>query len=794
MPPNAWRKVLLARDGRVWARGAGDVLRLDPRTWATDRFGDPSAGSEPRARYCEIMEDLDGSILATIPDGLARLRDRRWQKLGAANGLPPSQIVTMFFDRGGGLWLAPMGGGIWRWLGYKNWQHWTRSEGLSDTVSWGTLRDKDGRLWVGSGSNLDRIDEAQGRAVPQRSGMPMRQVQTVVDDARGHLWVGTSDGNLFDFDPKTQRARRVSDDLGFVYRVRSEAAVQPETSARSSGDAGRLWICSARGVWYVSASDGWGMPHHLTDSGAPDGNVWGMTQDSSGALWFAAQGGLYRYVNGIWTLMHLPREAQAIAYPALAADQDGTLWMQGAMPTPVLHLRIAGAEARVIGSVGGDLIGSDDVSFLRFDKRGWFWVGTDLGVYVSNGKQWVHCTREDGLISDDTNTEGVFEDTDGSMWFDTAGGVSHLLHPSELFRVPAPQISVRDVRLNGEELQAGVRRRFDMREPELSVELFSTYYKRPRAVVFRYRLLGLDSEWQISEAGDIHFSSLAPGAYTLSVQAMDRRIHQFSALIDYSFTLLPPWYQREGFKVGVLLLCLLLGTLWWQVSLRRLKTSEANLKLKVDQQTAQLLAEKEQLQRAQRELLETASHDALTGLLNRSAIFETLARMRRAALEDGIALSVIMADLDHFKSINDRCGHAVGDAVLRECAERFRETLRPGDAVGRYGGEEILILIPGLSPFHAISRVEEIRAAIANRPVVHGDHVLLITCSFGVAWLNEGHRNVEAVVNAADAALYMAKQNGRNRVEFTPDAADEEYMANRGYLSTRLEDEEEETG
>ena len=783
VPANGWRNLMLARDGRLWARGTGELLRLDPATWAVDRFGDPSGGSDPHVRYGQIAEDLDGSILAIVPDGLARLKDGKWNRLTAQNGLPPSQIVTLFFDRSGGFWLTPIGGGIWRWLGYGNWQHWTSAEGLSSNVSWNMLRDKAGQLWVATNNDLDRIDDAagglQGKVVPQHSGAPMRGAQTIAADARGHLWIGTSGGQLMDFDPKTNHTQRVAEGLGFVDRVMEEDALQ--------GEPERVWVCTSSGLGYVSAADHWSGLHPVHDPGAPQANVWGMTQDrdrnGSGALWFSAQGGIYRLANSasgpVWSHIEFPDGARMMNYPMLEAAPDGTLWLQAAMPTPLLHLRVTGNHATILASVSGNMIGSDDISFIKVDRRNWLWVGTDLGVYVSDGRRWVHCTEEDGLISDDTDTASVFEDGDGSMWFGTAGGVSHLLHPAELFRVAAPQISVRDVRLNGIELATGVQPNFNLRDPELSVELFSTYYKRPRAVVFRYQLLGLQNEWQTTQEGSLHFSSLAAGDYTFSVQAMDQRVHAASAPIEYSFTVLPPWYRRDRAKVGGAVLLLLLIAAGWQLSLHRLKTSEANLKRKVDQQTAQLLAEKEHLERTQQELMETSRRDALTGLLNRSAIFEVLAGMRRTALDEGSTLSVIMADLDHFKSINDQCGHAVGDAVLRECAERFKETLRPGDAVGRYGGEELLMAIPGLTPAHAVARIESIREAIAAQAVVHGEHVLQVTCSFGVAWLNERNRDVETVVNAADAALYLAKQNGRNRVEFTPDAAQEAFVVGR---------------
>jgi diguanylate cyclase (GGDEF)-like protein len=469
--------------------------------------------------------------------------------------------------------------------------------------------------------------------------------------------------------------------------------------------------------------------------------VWSAAQDEDGRLWFSAEGGIYGLDQAVWQHIRMPAGANLMDYPVLATAPDHTLWMQGPMPTPLLHLSIHAGQATLLGTVPGSVIGSDDISFIRVDKRNWLWVGTD------------------------------YEDSDGSMWFGTASGLSHLLHPAELFQVAPPDINVRDVRLNNAELVAGQSRSFNLRRPQLTATLFSTYYTRPRAVVFRYRLLGLDNEWQTTENGRIVFSSLPAGEYTLSLQAMDQRVHAFSAPLNYAFTVLPPWYKRDSALVAAGILLFLVGTLAWRFSLGRLKASEAILKQRVDRQTAQLLSEKLELERTQQELLETTRRDSLTGLLNRSAIFEVLALMRRKARANNTPLSVVMADLDHFKQINDQCGHAVGDAVLRECAERLRETMRPADAVGRYGGEELMLLIPGLNQEHALNRLEEIRAAIASHPIVHGEHVLQVTCSFGVAWLNEQHDDLESVVNAADKALYRAKQNGRNRVEFVQEAA-----------------------
>ncbi len=776
IPQNSWTSVVTSRDGLIWLRGTGNVLRLDPGTWKVDVFGDPSLGRSPHMRYLKLVESVDGEMLANLPDGMARLHGGKWITMGVPNGLPPSELATMFFDRSGGFWLAPVGQGIWRWLGYGNWEGWTPAEGMSGAVTWKMLRDEQGRMWVATSGGLDQLDAAQNRMVPLPMAKPVFDTEQLTEDARGFLWTGTSDGRILEVNPRTQHVREVASGLGTTYKLFAEHVIA------GTPTQARVWICSESGLRYVSAADGWASAHRVVDANGPQTNAWSAAEDHAGRLWFSAKGGIYGLEQGIWRHIRMPADAHLVDYPVLTAAPDDTVWMQGAMPTPLLHLRMAEGQATLLGTVPGSVIGSDDVSFIRVDGRKWLWVGTDLGVYVFNGKRWVQCTQEDGLMSDDTDTNALYEDKDASMWFGTASGLSHLLHPAELFNVLPPSISVRDVRLNGTQLVAGESRSFNLREPGVTATLFSTYYTRPRAVVFRYRLLGLENEWQTTENGRIVFSNLPAGKYTLSLQAMDQRIHAFSAPVDYEFVVLPPWYKRNSALAAGAALLLLAGAVAWRFSLRRLKANEAILKERVDRQTAQLLAEKLELEHAQRELVETVRRDSLTGLLNRSAIFDSLAVMRRKAVARGTPLTVVMADLDHFKQINDRCGHSVGDSVLRECAERLRETMRPGDAVGRYGGEELMLLIPGLSQEHAQARMEEIRAAIGSRPIVHGEHVLQVTCSFGVAWLSEKHEDVGSIVNAADKALYRAKQNGRNRVEFMPEAAEETLASDAGQV------------
>lgn len=166
---------------------------------------------------------------------------------------------------------------------------------------------------------------------------------------------------------------------------------------------------------------------------------------------------------------------------------------------------------------------------------------------------------------------------------------------------------------------------------------------------------------------------------------------------------------------------------------------------------------------ATEELRFRASHDMLTGIPNRATILEAINRERARQIRDGGSFGIILADLDHFKAINDTYGHLAGDTVLREAAVRMRSCVRAYDSVGRYGGEEFLIVVPAGDILGTTAVAERIRCSISEKPVSSEAGPISVTASLGVA-VSCG-RDTKDVLRSADEALYQAKARGRDRVE-----------------------------
>jgi two-component system, cell cycle response regulator len=161
-----------------------------------------------------------------------------------------------------------------------------------------------------------------------------------------------------------------------------------------------------------------------------------------------------------------------------------------------------------------------------------------------------------------------------------------------------------------------------------------------------------------------------------------------------------------------------------------------------------------------------AMHDPLTGIWNRRAILDVLGNELARSRREGLSLAVAIADIDHFKRINDTYGHLVGDTALCEAASRMRAQLRPYDAIGRYGGEEFLIVLPGCTSQDAFKLAERLRIGVSQEPVSIPGGTIEVMCSLGVA-ASDMIVVLEptALIQAADSALYRAKAGGRNRVE-----------------------------
>jgi two-component system, cell cycle response regulator len=191
-------------------------------------------------------------------------------------------------------------------------------------------------------------------------------------------------------------------------------------------------------------------------------------------------------------------------------------------------------------------------------------------------------------------------------------------------------------------------------------------------------------------------------------------------------------------------------------------TRELNARILSGERILELEA---RLRTAERDLRHEATHDRLTGLWNRGMVLDDLDRTVKRIRRTGERLTVALADVDHFKSINDTHGHDAGDRVLRETARRIRASLRDVDAVGRYGGEEFLITLASRDSAGHLAALDRVCSAVSDVPIDIGRARVSVTLSIGVATFESPEADARSLILAADEALYRAKAQGRNCLE-----------------------------
>ena len=754
LPQDHWQRMLLARDGHLWIRSASHVGEIVPTTAKGSqqphfeyRAHDFPGGSAA-VPYDALIEDARGEVLASNQTSFGMFEKGHWRMVTQQNGLTRYDISALFMDREDAIWLGVIGHGLMRWVGQDEWEAYTTAEGLSDDTVWASLRDHSGRLWVGTESGLDWIspggDTARRWKVP---GVQTARADSLVESADGAIWMGSAAGGLTRIDEHSLTARGWK--LPEVFRILAD-------------HSNRLWIATDGGLYVIDTRAPGHGPQLVTDPAFayPGMRFTDLALDGAKGLWAASDQGLFRLDAGGWK--HIDPGLSGAIPQTLAADPSGDLWIAGAFPG-IMRLRIRGARVVESQEIGRPHLLSPEVVALRMDNRGWLWVGQDAGVSVYDGKMWRSFTHDDGLIWNDTDQNAISEDTDGTIWIGTSGGLSHMLRPYTK-PAPAPQPpAIAQIQFGHTAVTAGSE--IPWSEQPLSISIATLNFGDVQHIRIHYRLLGLEPDWVETAEEDVRYARLDPGNYRFQVQTVSTSDGASSPVTEIAFRIKPRWWQSLQLRVALILLAVVITGLLWRRRVEMLHRRTKQLELAVQRRTEDLEREKTELLRAREQMRHYAEHDELTGLWNHRIIVDRLRSEVDRSSREGTPLTIILADLDHFKAINDTYGHPSGDLVLRRIGSVFQRSVRTYDWVGRYGGEEFLLILPGTSFAHARARADELRKAVQAMRILDGDKPLQVTVSLGVA--SGFPSNYESLIRAADAALYRAKDGGRNCVMAT---------------------------
>lgn len=734
--------------------------------WRDGKLSQPIAHPALRSRLIEaVWHDRDDNLWVASDVGWFRLR---YARLGdEVQRMNDRWARSLFEDHEGNLWVGSTTEGVARyWNGYL-----TRigdEEGIAEPLIWGLYQDQSGTIFAQSQNGVYQQigDRFALRYSPEQ--LPHPNALAALKTRDGTFWVGTAQG-LAAF----QQGKRVHQEL--LKPLENEKLY----SLVETDEA--LWIGARNGLYRIQDGKLY-LPSAF--AGIPPITVRGMIVDKDKRLWVGTSSGLFQWQNGAFTKIasDLPLGSEFIS--AMYVDPTGTLWV-GTQNSGLFRFRQN--QWTMYNTVSG--LHSNTVFYINSigDK---LWLTSHRGIFFvefnqfaemdSNQRQRLSSmvygasNRTDRAECNGGHLQAGLVDDKGRLYCPTIDGIV-MIDPSRLSAVPfPPKLHITNVRFTVDGVQqrvAGNKAELPAGAHNIEIDYVATSYREPMFTQYQYRISDNDKSWiDAGTRNTAYFHSLPPDNYTFEVRAQtdDGVSAQNNATL--MIKLAPYYYQTWWFRALLVLAAISLFVALFVWRYRLLQANKQRLEHLVEQRTRELTLVNEQLQKA-------SSTDPLTQLGNRRYVVERVphdvALSRRAHIRqidpDNRDIVFVMLDIDHFKQINDRYGHAVGDLVLAEVGKRISGVIRDSDYAVRWGGEEFMVVGRCANHHHSMHLPERLLRAVSGQPIwIGGDQKLNVTCSLGFAhypfWSEDlDALNWEQIVTIADAALYIAKSRGRDR-------------------------------
>jgi diguanylate cyclase (GGDEF)-like protein len=823
---NVWA-ILEDKQGSFWigTRGGG-LNRFDRATGKFKAYRNdlnvPNSLSDNN--IWNIYEDSRGNLWITTENGGVNLFDRQAETFTSFKHNPndPStlsnnDIYWMTEDRSGVLWLTSRYGGVnklypglWRFSLYRSIAGDPNS--LNSNSVYCTLSDAGGTLWIGTfGGGINRYDRKTGTMTVFKNdpknpnSLSNDKIQDIFKDEKGALWISTSGGGLNRMEPETDKF------VAYKYSANSPDVVVGSnflTKIQSAGED-QLWVGTL----------GYGLNLFNTITGKLDKEYYNLPKDpnsltedtiydlaveKSGRVWIAtARGGLELLdpKTGIFTHhRNDPGNANSIlgdgVYSIYLDETAGMIWAGTASGLSGLDLNTHQWQNYTMRNG----LPSDTIMGVQPGSSRDLWVSTGKGIshLELDLKTFTNYDVRDGLQGDQFEIASSSHGPDGELFFGGSNGLT-AFRPDQITKnsYPAPivftdfQLFNQSLAIGSEILPKPIEKTSQIvlayEQSVFTIKFAALSYQQSSKNLYQYKMEGFDKDWSPPRVKrEATYTNLLPGDYTFIVRAANNDgVWNEATGQTLTIKILPPWWETWWFRVLAVFTAILVILGGIQFRLRNIHAMNAILEKRVVERTQELegaqmslnlangelknqLEEITTLEKAVREL---AIHDALTGLHNRHHLSDRLKSEFSRAMRENYQIAFLLMDIDHFKSVNDTYGHQCGDTVLQQAGKIVSSITRQSDFACRYGGEEFMVVMPKITPQDALACAEHFRKTISEFRTEHEGKKIQITVSIGVAIYPLHGSDQDQILSFADAALYQAKNAGRNQVVmYSPNA------------------------
>jgi diguanylate cyclase (GGDEF)-like protein len=746
--------------GKIWAQCARRLFCLPPDS---PQFHDESAGIPTISSRGVLSTDRGGRLWVPTDEGMSCRIGERWHNFGLKNGLPIDWARYIFEDREGSLWIGSLG--IHRLVGRGAWMSWTRSDGLPSDTIWSIYRTHRGELWVATDKGLCLATPTGWQTLPGTEKTVVRQIH---EDQKGRLWLSLVPAGILRYDPATRQSLRYEGTLG----VKGKRVLCIEEDSK-----GQLWVATdGAGLLRYRAANNDFVPE-IVPSGTPEETFRYLLRDKKGRLWATGEHGLLVMSDGKWRRFDHKDGLLQDHVSYMTELDSGEFWLAYFEPLGIARFTLNGEKLKLLEHLNKkNGLSSEKVYLLGEGLNGELWVGTGKGIDIISRDGVLHFSKADGLASDDIDAMAFLVEPNGSVFVGTSSGLSMYRSDSEAELAQSPKPVFLSASIGDRALSptGGKIPKFPHECNTLKVEIAVLSFLHESQIQYSVRLKGLETEWHNSRTRDARYPGLPPGAYVYEVRA---RLGSaaWSSPVSLAFEIQEPWWRTRSAIAAWLLLIASAAFAAFRWRLEHLRKRTRQLESLVSARTMELAMANTDLERL-------SITDPLTGLKNRRflefSIVEDLARIRRtlqpmhldsiSTREEMPNITFLVIDIDHFKLVNDRYGHAAGDQVLRKTGAVLSSAVRESDTTVRWGGEEFLIIARNPKGCDSAALAERIRKQLESASFsITNDQTIRLTCSIGFAsWPFFRHEpdafGWEDVLGLADRCLYLAKNSGRN--------------------------------
>ncbi|WP_290486628.1 ligand-binding sensor domain-containing diguanylate cyclase [Idiomarina sp. UBA3162] len=748
LPDNRIRKLFLDHDGRLLVGTGSGLFQQQGESFTFKKL-------LPDINYTisAINRTQDGALwLGTYRNGILRFFKGELQQVTTETGLPNNHVLDILEDQEGSVWVSTHGGLMqFRRSLFTTMQSHNGLAG--DFVR--TVYEFKNKLYVGTSSGISQLTESRLTTFEAPHPLANQSVLSF-EQYQDQLLIGTYTNGLFMWD-----GERVTQHLTADSVLHSE-----EVRALTTSNEYGIFLGSPTGVTHLIKTDqGWQTRTITTQDGIQNNYITALRVIND-ELWIASVSGvsvvdLTTSMDGKWTVKQLDFSDLHNAQLTFQITHKGP-YVFLATDRGLIYHHQKNNTWQIINRDQG--LPFDNYLAMSFDGDANIWLGSNRGaIFIAhdvfgkflegtiNKLSYQRFTEVDGMGSSQVNSGGpsMIRSDSGRVWMSTARGVSSVA-PSDLKAMVqiAPPAVIASVTADGKRVSYGSRIPADTQR--LVVNYAGLGYLMADHIEYQVRLVGFDDQWlPRGSMTTSEYTSLPANDYVFQVRAAYPG-GAWSEPVSFAFTRSEHPWQQSWFWLTIALAGIAITTILVRARIRFLSNQRTQLELMVAEKT--------------KELKGLARQDSLTQLGNRRAFDEQLQYEVKRCERSAQPLSLAIIDVDHFKLINDRYLHVIGDQVLIELSALLSNMLRDVDYIARWGGEEFALLMPETNAKEALKAAERIRQTVEDTSFNHLANELSVTVSIGVA-SSEHYPNHSALLVAADKALYEAKQNGRNRTE-----------------------------